>query len=211
MSTMRTRRKTVIILAGAAISLAGCTGGTEQGGHGGGMQHPPAHTSAPSSGQHNQADVAFAQGMIPHHAQAVEMSQMAARQAQTPAVKDLARQIEAAQGPEIETMTGWLRAWGAPVPDPKAPGMGHGGHDMGQGMQGMMNPQEMREMSTSSGTDFDRMFLTMMIKHHEGAVTMAQSELDHGRDPAAKDLAKRIMDAQQEEIRTMRGMLPHGG
>jgi uncharacterized protein (DUF305 family) len=176
---------------------------------GGGMQHPPQN-SAPASGQHNAADVTFAQGMIPHHEQAIDMARLATSRAQSDQVKNLARQIETAQGPEIHTMTGWLRAWGAPAPQTGMPGMEHGGHgDMAHGMQGTMSPQEMQELQQASGADFDHKFLTMMIKHHEGAITMAHTELTNGQDPAAKQLAQQIISAQQAEIQTMQGMLQH--
>lgn len=204
-----TRKLTIAAAAvAAAIAIAGCSGGTPQGGHEG-MQHPtpaPAPPSAPTGAPHNQADVTFTQGMIPHHAQAIDMARLAEGRAQSPEVKNLARQIEAAQGPEIDTMTSWLRSWGAPVPT-GMPGMEHGGHG---GMQGGMSPEDMQQLGQASGAEFDRMFLSMMITHHEGAISMAQTELATGQDPAAKQLAQQIIDTQQAEIRTMQGLLPQG-
>ena len=160
---------------------------------------------------HNAQDVSFAQEMIPHHQQAVEMSDMALAQASSAKVKDLATRIKAAQGPEIEQMKGWLSSWGEPVAaksDGGMAGMNHGGGGMGDmtGM-GMMTDTQMKELGAARGADFDRMFLTMMIGHHQGAVTMARTELDKGKHPPAKQLAQAIVDAQQKEISEMQGLL----
>lgn len=162
---------------------------------------------------HNAQDVAFTQGMIPHHQQAVEMSDMALAQASSAKVKDLATRIKAAQGPEIEKMKGWLSSWGEPVEAESGdtggmPGMGGAMDDMA-GM-GMMTDAQMQEMQAARGAEFDRMFLTMMIRHHEGAVTMARTELDKGKFPPAKQLAQAIVDAQQKEISEMQGLLSGG-
>jgi uncharacterized protein (DUF305 family) len=161
---------------------------------------PSAASSAPATGQqqHNQADVVFLQNMIPHHTQAIMMSQMARNWATSPKVKDLAARIEAAQGPEIQQMRELLVAWGSPAP--AAPGamgpMGGRGH-MGQGqMPGMM-----------TGTAFDRMFLQMMIVHHQGAIDMSQTELTQGSNPATRQLAQKIINAQQAEITEMQTLL----
>jgi uncharacterized protein (DUF305 family) len=150
---------------------------------------------------HNQADVTFAQQMIPHHQQAIEMAGLAETRAASQEVKDLAADIEAAQGPEIESMTGWLEAWGEDVPDEGMSGMGDGD------MAGMMSEDDMAGLEGSSGAGFDRMFLTMMIKHHEGAIEMAQTEQADGENPDAKALAEAIQAAQTQEIETMKELL----
>lgn len=201
-----------ITVAAAAALLAGCTG-SDQGMPG--MNHgtPPSASQPPAAaGQHNDADVAFAQGMIPHHSQAIEMSQLAPERAQSDQVKNLARQIEAAQGPEIDTLTGWLQQWGAPAPQSGMPGMDHGSMPgmEHEGMQGMMAPEDMQKLQQAKGAEFDRMFLTMMIKHHEGAVGMAQTELAQGQFPEAKQMAEQIISSQQAEIKTMQGLLKQG-
>ena len=158
-----------------------------------------------ASGQHNEADVSFATGMIPHHEQAVTMAEMAQKQATNPKVKSLAADIQAAQGPEIKTMTGWLTAWGQPAPT-------SGGHDMSQmggaGMGGMMTDEQMQQLSASSGASFDRMWLQMMVAHHKGAVEMSGTELRDGMSADAKKLAQQIIDAQQKEITVMQQLLP---
>lgn len=168
---------------------------------------PATSTEVPAtaeSGAHNAADVAFAQQMIPHHRQAVAMSQMARSHATTSDVKALADHIEKAQEPEIRTMTGWLRAWGEAVPD--------GMHDPGMGdtngtMPGMMSDRRVTDLDRASGRTFDTMFLTMMIEHHEGAIDMAKAEKQKGAYGPAKDLADQIIKAQTAEITQMREIL----
>ena len=159
-----------------------------------------------TAGGHNDADVTFAQEMIPHHQQAIEMADLAESRAESQEVKDLAADIEAAQGPEIETMTGWLESWGEDVPDDGMSGMDHG--DMSSDdMGGMMTADEMADLDTASGAEFDQMFLTMMIEHHEGAIEMAKTEQSEGEFPEAVDMAKEIQTTQAEEIQTMQDLL----
>ena len=160
------------------------------------------HTSA---GQ-NDADVTFAQQMIPHHQQAIEMAELAETRAESQEVKDLAADIEAAQGPEIETMTSWLESWGEDVPDEGMSGMDHGDMSSDE-MTGMMSEEDMSELKNASGAEFDQMFLTMMIEHHEGAIEMAQTEQADGEFPDATALAEDIETAQTEEIQTMQALL----
>lgn len=162
--------------------------------------------SSPSSSESavtdfNDADVAFATNMIPHHKQAVEMAELAETRADSPEVKDLAAQIKNAQDPEIETMTGWLTAWNQPVPEDM------GGMDMSGSMPGMMSMEEMQNLESASGAEFDRMFLTMMLKHHEGAIAMARTEETEGMDEGAIKLAGEIVEAQTSEIATIKKLL----
>ncbi|MGH3845072.1 MAG: DUF305 domain-containing protein [Pseudonocardiaceae bacterium] len=121
---------------------------------------------------HNQTDIAFATEMIPHHAQAASMSKLAPNHASSPQVKDLATRIAAAQQPEIDQMSGFLRTWNAPVPDTNGAGMGD-----------MMSPAQMQQLGQADGAAFDKMFLQMMISHHEGAITMAQTETSQRTKP----------------------------
>jgi uncharacterized protein (DUF305 family) len=209
---MSTYRITILIAAAAAaitsgVALGGC--GTDA--------TPPASsvTGSPQVAQaHNQADITFAQGMIPHHTQAIAMSKMAAQRAGSPQVKDLAARIQAAQQPEITQLSGFLRAWNAPVPPTNSPMGGMGQGDMGQmdhgasgAMPGMMSGDQMRQMGQATGDAFDRMFLQMMIAHHQGAVTMGNAELADGENPEARQLAQRIITAQQREITEMQTLL----
>jgi uncharacterized protein (DUF305 family) len=158
-------------------------------------------------GDHNDQDVTFATEMIPHHAQAVQMAEMAIANAESQDVRDLAEDISAAQEPEIEQMSSWLEAWGEDVPDTDGGDMGgmdHGGTD---GMPGMMSSNEMDELGSASGPAFDEMFLSMMIEHHEGAIEMAQTEQADGESPDAIDLAETIVETQTAEIETMKAIL----
>ena len=166
--------------------------------------------SGAASGDHNDQDVTFASEMIPHHAQAVQMSEMAVENAESQEVKDLAEDISAAQEPEIEQMSSWLEAWGEEVPDTGSgdmDGMDHGGMDGMEDMPGMMSSDEMDELESASGSAFDEMFLSMMIEHHEGAIEMAQTEQADGEYPDAIDLAETIEETQASEIETMEELL----
>jgi uncharacterized protein (DUF305 family) len=196
-------------LAGAtlttALLLAACGGGhgTMPGMHPGGTV--PAGSAASGTAAFNGADVMFAQMMIPHHRQAVQMAALAGTRAADPEVKTLAAQIKAAQDPEIQTMTGWLSAWGKPAPAMSG-GMDMGGMQHG-GMPGMMSGADMARLEAASGKDFDKQFCTMMIAHHQGAITMAQDELRDGTNADAKALAQQIITAQRAEIDTMNKIL----
>jgi uncharacterized protein (DUF305 family) len=196
-------KRNTLIGAGALVALvvsAGCSSNDS------GTQHPaghstPAAATASSADAHNDADVTFAQHMIPHHQQAVEMSDMVlGKQGIDPRVTQLATQIKAAQGPEIQQMQGWLNQWGmAPMPSMS-------GHDM-PGVSGMMSEQDMTALKGALGVDASKLFLTQMIAHHEGAITMAQTEIKDGQYPAAIELSKSIVTSQQQEIDTMKGLL----
>ncbi|MCX6465142.1 MAG: DUF305 domain-containing protein [Pseudonocardiales bacterium] len=204
MSTMTTFARLLAGVAVAAVALSGCAAG-----------NPPAETpgAAPAAapGEFTDADVAFAQGMIPHHRQAVEMAELVAGRTENPQVLDLAARIGAAQEPEIATMTAWLEEWGADVPAGSGgmSGMDHGAMDHG-GMAGMMTPEQMTALEQASGPAFDRLFLEMMIEHHRGAVEMARVELGQGADPDALALAQQIIDTQQAEITEMESLLAAG-
>jgi uncharacterized protein (DUF305 family) len=152
----------------------------------------------------NDADVMFAQGMIPHHAQALEMAQLVQGHDAGEEVTDLAAQIEAAQDPEIQLMTDWLEDWGEDVPDLA---IDHSAMDHGMGM---MNAEQMTALDDATGDEFDRMFLELMIDHHDGAIAMSQTELSEGANEEAKELAQEIIDAQQAEIDHMRELLDQG-
>jgi len=145
--------------------------------------------------------VTFAQDMIPHHQQAIAMAKLARERSQDEELQRLAAQIESAQDPEIKTMTRWLEAWGEDAPDHS--GGGHGETDM----PGMMSDKEVTALENASGAEFDRMFLEMMIKHHEGAIQMARTEQANGKNPDAIALAKQIESAKKQEIDTMRQLL----
>jgi uncharacterized protein (DUF305 family) len=147
---------------------------------------------------HNQADVTFSQDMIPHHQQAIQMSDIIlGKQGIDPRVTQLANQIKAAQGPEIQQMQGWLNQWAQPTMS-MAPGML---------MRGMLSDQDITALQNAQGTDASRLFLTGMIQHHQGAIAMAQVEIKTGQYPPAIALANSIITGQQQEINTMQGIL----
>lgn len=145
----------------------------------------------------NSADIKFAQEMIPHHEQALDMAKLVAERSDNVQVRDLAEAIEQAQDPEIEAMSGWLEAWNAEMPS-------HEGH---REMAGMMSGDDMAALANAAGPEFDRMWLRMMIEHHEGAIEMAKTELANGSNADAKRLASEIIVAQQAEIDTMTALL----
>ncbi|MEI5524263.1 DUF305 domain-containing protein [Streptomyces brasiliscabiei] len=224
MRTNRTRtlaRLTAVTAASviAALALTACGGDGGSGHDGGGHGSKSASASASASagaddktGTHNAQDVTFAQGMIPHHRQALEMAGLAADRASSAAVKDLAARVEKAQDPEIETMTGWLKTWGEEVPSGTSmPGMEHSGGAGDPGMPGMMDAQDMAELEKASGTAFDTLFLTLMVEHHEGAVEMAGTEKDKGAYGPATAMADDIVTSQTAEITEMNELLGKGG
>ena len=225
-----------------------------------GAQSAPssAAPSASATDAHNQADAMFTQHMIPHHQQAIEMSDMLlGKQGIDPRVLDLAKQIKAAQAPEIEQMQNWLKQWGMPTM-PMMPGMdmpGHSGmpsastspsesgaptHSMMPGMpgmsdmpgmpgasttpseagtpsqpgmpgmpgmDGMMSEEDMAALQNAQGVEASKLYLTQMVKHHEGAITMAQNEIKNGQFPDTVALARSIVTSQQQEIDTMNKIL----
>ncbi len=160
-------------------------------------------SSAPTTGAHNTADTAFSTDMIPHHGQAVQMADLALSKATNAQVKTLAAQIKAAQDPEIATMSGWLKAWGSAVPSASMSTGSMGG----MAMNGMMSAQQMTQLGQASGPAFDKLWVQMMIAHHQGALAMARTELSSGSDAASKALAQSISDSQSKEIATMQSLL----
>lgn len=183
------KRTLSLLLVVVALVSAACGRGNDPTMGGGGDS---------SGAEHNEADVSFAQGMIPHHEQAIEMSDMILERGADSDVKALAEDIKAAQGPEIETMRGWLEDWGEKE---------SAAHDMGDAEGTMMTDEEMGNLEKASGADLDKMFLEMMTRHHEGAIVMAETEIKEGKFPPAKELAKNIRDTQQAEITEMKDLL----
>jgi uncharacterized protein (DUF305 family) len=172
----------------------------------------PAGSEEASSGSqdHNSADVEFATGMIPHHAQALSMVDLTVGRDLSPEVAKLADDIRAAQAPEIEQMTDWLEEWGEPVPETmRDHANAHGSHgDMETpDMPGMMSAEQMTELEKASDAEFEQMFLEMMIDHHEGAVEMARTEQSEGVHEAAVELAGQIEESQTAEIERMQSLL----
>jgi uncharacterized protein (DUF305 family) len=190
-------------VAAGAILVACSSGGDHS------SMSDTSKETIPASANFNSTDVGFAQGMIPHHAQAVEMSDIALEKSTNADVLALAKQIKAAQNPEIQTMSGWLQSWGQKVPSTDS--MSGGGHDMtdmgGMMMDGMMTEADMKKLESSSGSAFDRLWIELMIQHHEGAVRMSEDELKDGKNPEVKALAQSIITSQQVEISSMNSLL----
>jgi len=206
---MNTTLKTLSIAAAlvASLGLAGCAA-TPGSGNSMPMDHGspgtmsssmPAAPLASTEADHNQADVTFAQMMIPHHAQAVEMSGIILAKPGMPAgLTALATRIKAAQAPEIEQITGWLTGWNVPTMMAD-----HSGH----GMSGMVDDAGIDKLTSATGTEAACLFLEQMIGHHEGAIDMAQQEISAGKFPEAVKLGHDIVDAQQAEITQMKQLL----
>lgn len=194
---MRLTSRLAVPAASAVLILALSACGSGDDSHGT-MSGAGTTSSSTAEGATTSAtgDVEFAQMMIPHHEQAVEMADLAlANDTASPEVKALAGQIKAAQDPEIQSMQGWLAQWGA----------SEGSGEMDHG--GMMSDDQMSSLMGISGPEFDQMWLTMMIEHHEGAIEMAQDVLDTTSNPEVEQLATAVVEGQEKEIATMKGML----
>ncbi|BBY65905.1 DUF305 domain-containing protein [Mycolicibacterium helvum] len=229
---MHTRHIAVVATALAAvITLGACEGGTKPAAGGSATAATSTTAPAPANQAHNNVDVMFTQHMIPHHQQAIEMSDVIlGKTGIDPRVIDLANRIKAAQTPEIQQMQGWLAQWGVPAM-PMMPGdmgdmPGHGGTSgmpgmpgtsgmpgmpgmpgMGSGM-GMMSDGDMDALRNAQGAAASKLFLTQMIAHHQGAITMSQREIGAGQSAAVIALATSITSSQQKEIDEMNALLP---
>lgn len=210
----RALRRTAVVSAvvAAGLLLAACgDDGDDMAGMDHGKKDSSASASAapggdgnPAPGAFNDTDVMFAQMMIPHHQQALEMSALAEGRAKDGDIIRLAKEISAAQDPEITTMRAWLKAWNKP----ESAG-DHGSHGSGGGaaMDGMMTGEQMAALKAAKGTDFDREFARLMIEHHKGAITMAEEERTKGRNATAKKLAAEVVRTQQAEVDTFTAIL----
>lgn len=205
--THRRRASVATAIAGAAalaLALTGCitvnTGG--QGGRGDdGMPLGDLPDGV------NQADAMFTMMMIPHHEQAIEMSELVlGRDDIDPEIVELAEEIIAAQDPEIELMEQWLDDWGVPSMG-GAMGGGHGGGHGDGAPGGMMSDDDLDAIEDAEGDEAERLYLEGMIEHHEGAIDMAQDVLDDGESTDVADLAETIIETQQVEIDLMRDLV----
>jgi uncharacterized protein (DUF305 family) len=184
----------------AAASTSSSTpsmGGMDMGSGSPGSAAPLLSGTAASG--HNASDITFAQMMIPHHASAIDMANKEVIDGRSAQVIALARKIMAAQAPEITAMNAWLTAW-------KVNPAGH----QGEGsmlMPGMMSAADAARFRALKGPALDRSFLTLMIAHHQGALTMAATELNQGMDPRATALARSITGSQAAEMTTMKTLL----
>jgi len=197
MTSSHTRVLAAIATLAAAIVLSSC--GTAA------TQNQGLSASATSTDQvaaHNADDVMFAQMMIPHHQQAVEVAAMVPDRSNNPDVIALAAKIASEQQPEIDTMKALLLQWNV---DPNE--MSHESGHAGMAMTGMVNDATMVRLDSLKGASFDMLWLQSMISHHQGAIEMAKTEIADGKSADLITLAKNIVAAQQAEIDQMKQML----
>ncbi|NUP67286.1 MAG: DUF305 domain-containing protein [Nonomuraea sp.] len=205
-------RGALIVIAGTLIALSGCTSGTSQPPRADstapvlapGRPGEQARTLAPSDAATavpaptaNAADITYVQDMIVHHRQALDMALLAPTRADSVKLKSLADRIRAAQGPEIQFMSTWLREQDQKVPDHHA---AHGD------MPGMATPAQMAALKAATGKSFDKLFLELMINHHLGAITMSERVLTDGSHIKIEELATDVSVTQTAEIGHMREM-----
>jgi len=157
---------------------------------------------------YTSADVHFLQAMIPHHAQALEMALLVKDRTNRKELLDAAGRIEASQKDEIEFMQNWLAERNEPAMDPAMDHAAHAGHT--GGMKGMATPEQVAALAAANGTDFDRLFLTLMIKHHEGAVEMVTdltAQPGSAYEPALFEFTRDVTNDQNAEIERMNVLL----
>lgn len=191
----------------AAIALAGCTINIDVPGNS--DRSDKSASSEVNEAGFSQRDLMFAEMMIPHHEQAVEMSQLAASRTSNAEVLSLAKQIEAAQAPEITQMQSWIDSSGASAGSDGGMGMGLEGMDPmdhGMGMGGMLTDEQMTALENASGAEFEKLYLEGMIQHHEGAISMARM-VTNSNNAEAKKLGDAIVKTQTAEIEKMQQML----
>ena len=179
------RRLTVIAALLAALTVSACGG------------HEAATGRA--------GDIVFAQDMIPHHEQALEMSALALAADASPEVTALAKEIQAAQDPEIVLMRSWLRDWGAEeLPHSGGPGEESDGHE--HEMAGMATGEQLLALAEARGAEFDALWIDLMVAHHEGAIEMAEQVAQTTDDLEVQALAAEIIETQAQEIERMQGL-----
>lgn len=163
--------------------------------------------AVPAQERPNDADFSYVELMIVHHRQAIEMTDLAAQHATDNQVSGLADRIADAQGPEIDMMNRWLIQNGKPAVAGSGEAHGHSGHQDHSAMPGMASDAQMRDLASARGTEFDRLFLELMIAHHEGALVMAREVQNKGMEIRVQEMADDVIATQSAEIRRMRGML----
>ena len=193
-TTTTTRTLAIAAALTLGLTIAGCSAGNSSSDAG-------ASSSTSAASAHDDQDVMFAQMMLPHHKQAVEMSDMllAKGSGVDTGVTDLAKQIKAEQSPEINQLTSWLKGWDEPT-ESEHSGMGHS-------MSGMMSDSDMNDLDQASAEDAAKLYLEQMVQHHKGAVDMAKTEVDKGKNTDAVAMAKSIVSSQTEQITQMQDML----
>lgn len=207
----------VVVLGCAGLGLTGCTpdeSAAEQDGKSviaPGKPGESNRTLSPEDAQRsaateepNAADFSYVEMMIVHHQQAIEMTDLATKQADGKQVKGIAGRIAAAQGPEIKMMNTWLADNGKQPVDNSGE---HGGHSDHGDMPGMASAEEMKDLAGASGAKFDRLFLKLMFAHHEGALKMARDIQVKGSHLQVQEMADDVIATQAAEISRMQRML----
>jgi uncharacterized protein (DUF305 family) len=197
MTPMTRRVAAALAACTAALLLPSCSGSASNADHR--QTDQPVITGQPAG--YNADDVAFATNMIPHHQQAVDLSAMVPGRSTNAELIALAKQISAAQQPEINVMKVFLVQWNE-NPDTNSGDAGHGST-----MQGMVDAAAMTQLESLNGAEFDRLWLESMIGHHQGAIEMAKAEIANGDNVDAKALAENIVTTQEAEIGQMKQML----
>jgi len=211
------------LLAAALVvgyaAVAGCSGA-------GSAPPPEGHAHLPGQGDHTHAtptkpgssatatpdwnhdDVSYLQMMIPHHGQALDLAELAATRAADPRVRALAARTEAARGPEVWLMAGWLAERGIDVPspdeDPHEYDHGEHGHHP---MRGLLAADDLAALADAEGPAFDRLFLDELLRHQRGAIAMADDVLATGTDPRAAEIATEVRAGQRAEVARMERLL----
>jgi uncharacterized protein (DUF305 family) len=197
MTSTRTQILAVVAAFAATLAVSSCSTSSRED-----QGLPASATSAEQAAAHNADDVMFAQMMIPHHQQAVELAAMVPDRSTNLDVIALAEKIAGEQQPEINTMKALLLQWDV---DPNE--MSHESGHAGMAMAGMVDDATMVKLDNLKGTDFDTLWLQSMISHHEGAIAMAKTEIADGESADMTTLAGSIVTAQQAEIDQMKQML----
>ncbi|WET81755.1 DUF305 domain-containing protein [Amycolatopsis sp. QT-25] len=179
----------------AAVALGGCSDEAPRSQTAPSGSSPMAHQSAVPF---NDADVAFARQALAHHQQGVDLASLAETRAENDRLKALAKRIIDTHEPEVARLSGLIEAWGQPAPDD--PNLEHVQRD------GYLGPGDMAQLAGLSGKDFDRQFVTRLIRQREAGVRIAEAETQHGRNPDARDLAATTSRSQQQEIDDLRGL-----
>lgn len=201
----------VVLTTGLALSACGSSGDAPA--------SAPARSSVSAAVRHNAADVGFAQAMIIHHRQGVQVAGMAPTRASSAKVKALASTIQAADQPQINTLTGWLHAWDAPVPaadvasddsgDPSADGGAGATTSSGQTLTivGLMDAEAVIELGNGHGRAWDEQFLQDMSTFQGGALHMSEAELADGVNAGARALAQQIVVTERAEVTQMQQLM----
>jgi len=192
------KRATLIIGLLALLTpglLAACSGTADS------DAVPLAVHTAPNGDRYNDADLEFLNDMTQHHAQAILMVAMTGTHPLSPAAQRVAEDIRSTNGPQVEEMVDWLQDWDEPVPETS---MDHAhGDDVADSyssLPGMATDEELSALETLAGSELDRRWLTLMVNHHEGAITLTEAELDLGVYGPARELATVIQRTQRQQL-----------